>query len=507
MRPVLPLLFSALALVPLSCTKTPKAGGTRESGQSNLMSQSFAGQNACNPDNHLRPFIIEWDATDMSSFESHAANDIVVVRYEGCNLVVLDECRNESIRGEQGSYRPPEWTSGSLETLDISNEGELYAKLPLGQATLGGRVNGGEKFHMEYFVAGTRMATRDSVYTKDIASNPGCEGATHFVHAYNLGAFALGSAQHLDTSVGGSIYGFGAGGSTSHKKNAEKKGGDLGVCRGESATEVAGCKAPIRLSLRPIRDGENPDAVAMKAPDTMESLNAAGQINMKIEMSDEARGRLESAMAKANARDGKGCLKELDAHAKLDPKHDSQDPKSGFSFVRGQCLMLAGKCDAGKQLMRKTFQNGPTAQYGDEFIDKSVEGMTQMYCQGKMNDRDTLLQAWQELTMAASTTKKTVKFCDEKAATLLKVGKKVEPKDGEDYNVVSAKDPKQVRLYQQMCYARAGDCDKAYKGYKADMIAKVEPKTIEYYEENGGIDKLVRPSFDSMFKKCTGKGK
>jgi hypothetical protein len=500
MRLALPFFFVALSLAPLSCQKTPKAGGTRDSGQSNLMGQTFAGQNACNPENHLRPFIIEWDATDMSSFESHVANDIVVVRYEGCNLVVLDECRNESIRGEQGSYRPPEWTSGSLETLDISNEGELYAKLPLGQATLGGRVSGGEKFHMEYFVAGTRMATRDAVYRNDIASNPGCEGATHFVHAYNLGAFALGSAQHLDTAVGGSIYGFGMGGSTAQKKNAEKKGGDLGTCRGDSATEVAGCKAPIRLSLRPIRDGENPDVTAMKAPDSMESLNAAGQINMKIEMSDEARARLESAMAKANSRDGKGCLKELDAHAKLDPKHDSQDPKSGFSFVRGQCLMLAGKCDAGKELMRKTFENGPTAQYGDEFIDKSVEGMTNMYCQGKMNDRDTLLKAYNELIMASSTVKKDVKFCDAQFATIQKLATKLKPKDGEDY--------KNVKLHVQLCYARAGDCDKAYKGYKADMLEKVEPKALEYYKENGGVDeKLVRPAFDSMFKKCTGKGK
>lgn len=507
MRLALSIFSCALVLAPVSCLKTPKAGGKRESGQSNLMDQTFAGQNACNPEDHLRPFIIEWDATDMSSFESHAASDIVVVKYEGCKLRVLDECRNESIRGEQGSYRPPEWTSGSLETIDISNTGELYAKLPLGQATLGGRVSGGEKFHMEYFVAGTRMATRDSVYRKDLESNPGCEGATHFVHAYNLGAFALGSANNVDVSAGGSIYGFGAGGSRSHSASAEKKGGDLAVCRGDSATEVAGCKAPIRLSLRPIRDGVNPEVTAMKAPDTPESLNAAGMVNMKIEMSDEARARLESAMAKANARDGKSCLKELDAHAKLDPKHDSQDPKSSFAFVRAQCLMLAGKCDAGKVLMRKAFQNGATAQYGDEFIDKGVENMTGMYCQGKMNDRDTLLKAYSELTLAASTIKKDVEYCDERASTIQRLAKKVKAKDGEDYQVIQAQDSKNVKLQVQMCWARAGDCDKAWKGYKADMLEKVEAKTVQYYEENGGIDKLVRPSFDSIFKKCTGKGK
>src|SRR4030095_5397887 len=159
---------------------------------------------------------------------------------------------------ERGAPRPREWTSGSLETLDISNEGELYAKLPLGQASLGGRVSGGEKFHMEYYVAGTRNATRDSVYRNDIGSNPGCDGATHFVYAYNPVAFALASANELKTEAGGSFFGFGAGGKTKSQNNAEKKGGDLAVCKSDSATEVTGCKAPIRLSLRKIRDGENP---------------------------------------------------------------------------------------------------------------------------------------------------------------------------------------------------------------------------------------------------------
>ncbi len=108
-------LLVSLPLVAVSCKSVPGKSGTRESGQSALMDESFAAKNACNPDNHKRPFIIEWDATDMSSFESFAANDVVMVRYEGCNLVVLDECRNDSVRGEQGAYKPVEWTSGSRE--------------------------------------------------------------------------------------------------------------------------------------------------------------------------------------------------------------------------------------------------------------------------------------------------------------------------------------------------------------------------------------------------------
>lgn len=374
-------LLAAMAVFSLACSKTLESGGSRASGQSRLMDQTTAGQDACDPDNHKRPFIIEWDATDMSSFEQIVANDIVVVKYEGCTLTVLDECRNESIRGSQGSYLPPEWTSGSLETIDISNEGELYAKLPLGSASLGGRVSGGEQFHMEYYVAGTRQATRDAVYVADLASNPGCEGATHFVHGYNLGAFALGSASEINTEAGGSAYGFGAGGSTTSKRSADKKGGDLATCKSDSAQEIRGCKAPIRLSLRKVRDGENPDKEAMTQPDNAESLNAAGKVDAKVEATAQSRSLLESAMAKMIANDGNGCIADLDAHDKLDPSRASTDPKAPYSHTRSKCLMAAGKCDAGKKLMVDYF--AAQGAMDAKTIDTVVKIDYDKYCGGK----------------------------------------------------------------------------------------------------------------------------
>ncbi len=491
---------SVLALGPLSCLKADQTG-KRASGQSRLMDQTFAGQNACNPDNHLRPFIIEWDATDMSSFEAIAANDIVVVRYEGCSLTVLEECRNDSIRGSQGSYKPPEWTSGSLETIDISNEGELYAKLPLGSASLGGRVSGGEKFHMEYYVAGTRTATRDAVYTADLADNPGCEGATHFVYGYNLGAFALGSAAELNTTVGGSVYGFGAGGSTSSKNSAEKKGGDLATCKSDSATEVQGCKAPIRLTLRKIREGENPEQEAMRAPDTEESLNAAGALAAKLEMSDEAKAHADAAVAKMNSGDGKGCLKELDAHAKLDPKNASTNPSSVYALFRSQCLMQAGKCDAGKQLARQYYEKTSLQQYGPEQIDRTVDGMVSLYCQGKMSDRDRVLAAFTELSKGANITKKDPKFCKEHHDILTKLGPKVKPKDEEDWTIVNLE--KNVGIMAAMCYGRAGDCATAYKVY-VDFMVKDRPDAFAKTPPDQ-LKEILRPAFESTVPKCKGK--
>src|SRR5207248_40261 len=127
---------------------------------------TVAGKNRCNPKEQDRPFVIEWDATDMSSFEAKTASDVVFVKYDGCNLRVLDACSNDSVKGQLGAYGAVDWTSGSVEKLDIANEGDLYAKLPLGAGTLGGRIHAGEQFHMEYYVSGTRKATRGEVFQK-----------------------------------------------------------------------------------------------------------------------------------------------------------------------------------------------------------------------------------------------------------------------------------------------------------------------------------------------------
>jgi hypothetical protein len=500
--PLLALAGLSVGLTLTSCVMKQTAG-SRASGQSKLMDESFAAQNACNPDDHTRPFIIEWDATDMSSFESLAATDIIIVKYEGCKMRVLDECKNDSIRGSQGAYKPPEWTSGSLETLDIHNEGELYAKLPLGQATLGGRVAGGERFHMEYYVAGTVYATRDAVYRDDLASNPGCDTATHFVYGYNLGAFALGSANELNTEVGGSLYGFGAGGKTSKGSKAEKKGGDLATCKSDTATEVMGCKTPIRLNLRSIRDGENPEIATMAAPDDAASLSAAGAINTKLEMSDEARAHYEAANQKAVANDGKGCLKELDAHDKLDANHKSTDPKSYLAMLRAQCVMKSGKCDVGKGQMRKALEASMQVEVGPEHLDKMLESYAAMWCQGdSMSERDQLLQALQKLTSAAFTTREDVKFCDDTWAKIKKLTPKVKPKDEDDSQIINIEGSLQSMV--PLCYQRAGDCKKAFTAYQQVM----PQATKDSYAQIADVEQrkqIIRSNFDSMISKCKDK--
>jgi len=464
-----PRLSLAFALSLTSAVAVSACGGTpaMPGGAGKLADKTFAGQNRCNPKSHDRPFIIEWDATDQSSFQSYAANDVVVVKYEGCEMKVLDGCRNDAVKGDGGSYAPVQWTSGGVETIDIHDEGELYAKLPLGAATLNGKVQSGEKLHMEYYVSGTRTATRDALYRADLDKNPKCAGATHFVYAYNLGAFAIATQSNLKGEVHGSYLGFGAGGSKANETKTEKKGGELSACKGESAKEVESCKVPVRLTLREISPGANPTKAAGVGPVSDQALNAVGALQASSDAEKKALGFLQSAEIKKQSGDGKGCLADLDSHDQLDPRPGglSTLPSSGKNAgLRAECVMLSGQCDAGKVAFRKALEATKSGQIGPERMDDIVKAEAAQWCRGaNMGDKDKLAAAANTLLMGGTGTQtKTAAECQQAFDTWMKLRPSADPKPKLD----------SITAHAVGCFAKAGDCGAAWKAYKAINDAK-----------------------------------
>jgi hypothetical protein len=513
MKLVLVTALGTIAIFAAACGGGSIAPGTSTpaSVQKSGMDQTFAGKNACNPKNHDRPFVIEWDATDMSSFEARAANDVIFVHYEGCELKVLDSCVNDSVRGSLGSYKPVEWTSGSLESLDIANEGELYAKLPLGAASLGGRVEGGEKFHMEYFVSGTRMATRDTIHRPDLAKISGCKGATHFVYGYNLGAFALGAQSKIKATVGGSAFGFGAGGTRSSESKADKQGGVLSSCRGESAKEVQTCKIPVRLTLREISDGESADTTDSAAPETPSAANLAGRLKASTDKERKAAEHADAARIKMNSRDGAGCIAELNVHDKMDarPGGLSTNSASAYAMTRGQCLMLAGDCRGGKDVYRKALEKSAGANMGPDQLDRAVDAWAGMNCQGaNLSGRDRIMRASMALNQGLMS-KKDPAFCNEHIKTLRDLILTTPPRDEDDRDILNA--PDSLNNIGVMCLAKSGDCAGAFRLYQ-ELIKRPDYYKYQPAERRESIGKratmtpeIARMSFDAINSSCKGK--
>jgi hypothetical protein len=480
---------------------TPKLGAVRESGQSRLMDQTVAGQNACNPQNHSRPFVIEWDATDASNLQSHANKDLVLVHYEGCSLTVLDECRLPDVRGGLGAYRPVEWTSGALERMDIANEGDLFAKLPLGAASLGTRVRGGERFHMEYYVAGTRNATRDAVYRAEIETIPGCEGATHFVAGYNLGAFALGSASGVEFSSGASVYGFGAGVKGSRGRSADKAGGQLASCQADSATEIEGCKAPVRLTLRAIRPGSNSQVIEVTAADSDAALNAAGKLRSEISGQNRAMALLREAGLKLNASDGPGCLAALDEHDRLAPKEASTEPSIPGARLRAECLAVAGKCEAGKTLFRRALESSLGTLGSPEMVEGQVRAMASTRCQGaSMSVADQMRKAMSTLGKGAFA-KLPLEECVLAYGVARRLQETITPKDQNDWQLADVTG--QLRASAPKCFARAGDCEAAWKSYQELQTQYMAEHGIPAPKGNLAQERI---EFESIVPQCKSAG-
>lgn len=393
---------------------------------------------------HDRPFVVEWDATDLASFEAKAARDTVVVKYKGCELEVLYQCSDAVVAGKLGSYGTPQFTSGTQQSFDIANEGELYAKLPLGAAQLSGRVSAGEQLRLLYYVTGVATASREAVFEGELAKYPGCAGATHFVWGYNLGAFELRTLEHSSIEGSASAGIAEAGGHSKHSQESVGSGGKLASCETQ---DQRGCRVPIRLVLRPITGGQSPlDAQASPAaasPGTQAPAAASGS---------QGKDLWDHAKELAEKGDGAGCLAMLDralgADLRLGDQHD-------FKFDHAQCEMLAGKCDQGKTDYRAALAAADIKREQSDFqLDRATRDESNEWCPSgtAKDDADFILRADRELQSAAKvadgkTCKSLITGISQHYVAMLKVGinnqpdfdvrSRAEARAGNDYDLAA----------------------------------------------------------------------
>ncbi len=379
----------ALTLVPsiaaLALTACGGATPPTMEGKDGMLSRTAVAQKCEEAaEGHEKPFLVEWDATDLASFEARSKQATVFVKYTGCKLEVLYECKDETNATAFGTYGVPQPTSGTRQGFDIENEGDLYANLPLGAAKLGGKVSAGEKLHLEYFVSAVATASRDSVYRGELKAHAGCAEATHYVWAYNLGAFELASASNQSAQVDGSVAGFGAGGSRKNKESSLGQGGDLESCL---TNDQRSCRVPIRLALRNIKDGDHPGGASPMAgppPGSAPASAHAGTVKAQME-SAQATQNAVGLYIEANGKfhedyDGKHCLARLDRAMQIDSRVTDM-PGNGYMRLRALCTMAVGQCDEGKNILRTMLKGQDTKRVGtDVEFERTVRNEANRLC-------------------------------------------------------------------------------------------------------------------------------
>lgn len=204
----------------------------------------------------------------------------------------------------------------------------------------------------------------------------------------------------------------------------------------------------------------------------------------------DAMGLMSSAARKMNHDDGVGCLSDLDQLVAADPRHDQHT-----QYMRGQCEMLSGKCQVGKQRIDAymAYQNNTPVEQRVRI----VEAMASMHCRGgDMTDRDRLLSANHRLMQGAYMQTLTSAECAAAHDTARALMKKVPPRDADDTTISNL--PKSLYFTAANCFARAGDCKGARRafeqGFPQDSLAKVKDPAAK--------QKILDSTFESVVSKC-----
>jgi hypothetical protein len=192
-----------------------------------------------------QPLVTEWPASYKARLEALLQGGAVAVEYSGCDLKIIDRCRLS------GSYA---WkkTTLSIDTTDIQDEDDLYAKLPLGAASLSGQLKTSGSLHVQTTVSGQLQLVGKSA--DDATSGAECSHATHLVTALSIGAFKLVAGGAAKVSGSAEYGGMSAGGSSAQTRSVLRAAGDAVSCERATKEEPSPeCRSPIQIFLTPIR--------------------------------------------------------------------------------------------------------------------------------------------------------------------------------------------------------------------------------------------------------------
>jgi hypothetical protein len=188
--------------------------------------------------------VTEWPASEKANLESMARFGAVAVEYSGCTMRVLTGCRLV------GRYLWQRTTPAS-DQLQIEGIDELYAKLPLGAASLEGELKSTGTLTVDTRVSG--QLRLDGFGASEVPPYGDCARATHVVGALAVGAFALEGKNAATASADVAVAKASLGGKAERSAGLIRSAGDWKAC--DDGTEdgpAPNCRSPIEVFLWPI---------------------------------------------------------------------------------------------------------------------------------------------------------------------------------------------------------------------------------------------------------------
>jgi len=194
------------------------------------------------------PLIIEWPATQRTQLEALATRGAIAVRYSGCEMEVISGCRVPRRYG----YTP---TSRHRDALHIKNEDDLYAKLPLGAASLSGELKKAGELSVEMTLVGTYQTDRTEITRDELGGE--CTSATHVVNALIVGAFSFHAGGSAEARGEAGVGDAGVGSSSVAEEKVIRSAGNEEACGTSTRDDERppqDCSALVRLEVAEIGD-------------------------------------------------------------------------------------------------------------------------------------------------------------------------------------------------------------------------------------------------------------
>jgi hypothetical protein len=196
---------------------------------------------------HSKPLIVEWPSADRGELETHAHNrGVVVVRYVGCEMQILDRCTTPV------KYAYTSMTRKRDRVL-IRDVEDLYANVPIGASRLEATLAKTGELVVDMTLVGRWEAERAAVRADELQGE--CEGATHVVLGLSVGAFTFTAGADTQMGGGATVLGLGAHATSASRRETLNADGDEADC--EKSTDddkkpPPGCGALLRVEVVPI---------------------------------------------------------------------------------------------------------------------------------------------------------------------------------------------------------------------------------------------------------------
>jgi hypothetical protein len=197
------------------------------------------------------PLVVEWPAADRASLEARLQHGLVAVRAAGCDIEVLRGCQVGARYGYVGLTR-------KNDRVRIRNKDELYANLPLGAASLEGKLARYKGLDVEIALVGMFEAPAERTTRAELDGD--CESATHVITGVQVGAFQFYAGGSGELRAGAKFGNAGVGAGTSAEREVLSADGAPARCDAATTADQRppeGCGALIRIELTPL-----PPAVA-----------------------------------------------------------------------------------------------------------------------------------------------------------------------------------------------------------------------------------------------------